>query len=472
MKNLLFTIQFEEDTNIFPETSEEYASALIIEGNSRQAFAEMNITCIENFAIAVNLYSESRKLLSITSRDYALALMNEGNARARLAEKGFNNKVNLETALSLYISSRGIFPKQSDDYASSLINEGNVRLQLSKMGTDSRENLENAISLNIEARQLLSKESTDYALSLMNEGIAWSRLAELGITSENFERSKKLLFESISIHNKLGYGWAYSLALLNLNDLLKGNFYKTGNRAYLKEWENSIGELEEKIKNRNIIYKEILVASIHEIRASLLELDGKQGLYKASLEYDKAYEILKIPYYKFMNEFCQARINTLSFCELISAWEEVKKEGIFLDYYDYTIFECHMENALKSTIDEKKELRLAVEKLTEIRDRTQIKMIKDRVSAYIYLLQALVDYFTKDSYNKAAENVREGCRIFRECGDKQGQQMCEIFHKAMVKNRDPNVWYDIIRNREFSSNFYSLLASMQTAKELTLIIIC
>jgi predicted transcriptional regulator len=442
---------------------------LINEGNARQASAQMNITCMENFAIAINLYSEARKILTITSRDYALALMNEANARSRLAEKGYESKKNLETAIRFYNISRKIFPKKSEDYASSLINEGNVRLQLAKMGLTIRENLENAISLNIDARRLLHKESTDYALSLMNENTAWSKLAELDIVhNENFVRLRNLLFESISILDRLGYGWVYSLALLNLNVLLKGNFYKTGDREYLKEWEDNLSEIEDKIKDRDIVYKEILVASIHDIRASLFELDGKQGLYNASLEYDKAYEILKIPYFKFMNEFCQARIDTKSFCELVSAWKEVEKEGIFLDYYDYTVFECHMENSLKSTINEEDELKHAVKKLTEIRDRTRIKIIKDRVSAYIHLLQALVDCFNKGSYHEAAENVNEGCKIFCEYGDKQGQQMCETFHNVIVKNRDHNAWYDIIRNREFSSNFYNLLCEYSDRKKADL----
>jgi hypothetical protein len=212
------------------------------------------------------------------------------------------------------------------------------------------------------------------------------------------------------------------------------------------------------------------VARIHEMRASLLEFGGKPGIYKASREYCEAYKLSKDPFYKFMDEFCQARINTLSFCALVSAWEEVEKEGIFLDYYDYTIFECHMENALKSTIDEEDELKHAIEKLKQIRDRTQIKIIKDRVSAYIYLLQALVDCFSKDSYNEASENVKAACRIFKEYGDKQGQEMCEIFHNAVVKNRDSNAWYDIIRNREFSSNFYSLLCEYSDRKRADLVI--
>jgi hypothetical protein len=45
--------------------------------------------------------------------------------------------------------------------------------------------------------------------------------------------------------------------------------------------------------------------------------------------------------------YYQTRIDTKSFCELVTYWKEIEKEGIFLDYYEYAVFECHLENALK-----------------------------------------------------------------------------------------------------------------------------
>ena len=116
----------------------------------------------------------------------------------------------------------------------------------------------------------------------------------MGIDSkDNFEKSKKLYLKSISILEKLGDGWTYSTALLNFNSLLKDNFYKTGDKKYLEEWERNLGDIEEKIKDRDIRYKERLMARIHEIRASLLEFDGKSGINKASREYDEAYKLSK-----------------------------------------------------------------------------------------------------------------------------------------------------------------------------------
>lgn len=342
--------------------------------------------------------------------------------------------------------------------------------RLQRWGLIVKKNLETAVRLYRDAKEILPKTSSGYAGALMNEGSARSRLAEMSVNSnDNFENSKKLYLKSISILEELRDGWSYSLALLNLNNLLKNNYYKTGDKKHLEEWEKNLGDIEEKIKDRDIRYKEIVVVRIHEIRASLLEFNGELGISNASLEYYKAYEMSNETFYKFMGEFCQARIVKPSiFCSLVYDWKEVEKEGIFLDYYDYAVFECHLENALKSTIDEENELKHAVEKLKEIRDRTQIKIIKDRVSAYIYLLQALVDCFNKDSYKEAAENVKEGCKIFSEYGDKQGQQMCEIFHNAVVKKRDPNAWQEIIRNRELSSNFYNLLCEYSDRKRADL----
>ncbi|WP_255336953.1 hypothetical protein, partial [Methanosarcina sp. KYL-1] len=452
---------------IFPKKSAEYALVLMNEGNARKTLSEMGIDSKKNLETAVYLYRAAQEMFPNTSSNYALALMNESTARLRQAEMGIDSKKNLEIAVHLCRFAREIFPNTSSNYALALDNEGNARLRLADMDIDSKKNLEIAVHLYRAAQKIIPKTSPYYAGALMKEGCASQGLEEISVNSNyKFENSKKLLLRSISILEELGDGWRYSIALLNFNRLLKDNFYKTGDEKHLEEWERNLGDIEEKIKDRDIRYKELVMARIHEIRASLFEFEGKSGINKASREYDKAYELSKDPFYKFMDEFCQARIDTKYFCELVSGWEEIEKKGIFLDYYDYTVFECHLENALKSTIDEEDELKLAVEKLTEIRDRTQIKIIKDRVSAYIYLLQALVDCFTKESYTEAAENVKLGCKIFRECGDEQGQQMCEIFHNAVVKKRDPNAWQDIIRNREFSSNFYSLLCEYSDRKRV------
>ncbi len=455
--------------NIYPKTSTSYARSLTNEGIARLKLAEMDIDSKVNLETAVQLYGDAKEILPRRSADFARSLTNEGIARSELADMGIDRRVNLETAVQLYGDAKEILHRTSMDYARVLASEGIARSKLADMGIDRRVNFETAVRLYGDSKEIFPKTSADYARVLANEGIARSKLADMGIDiKENFGKSKELYLESVSVLERLGDRWAYSIALLNFNDLLKDNFYKTGEKKYLEEWEENLDDIEKKIKDRDIRYKERLMARIHEIRASLLEFDGKSGIHKASREYEKAYELSKDPFYKFMDEFCQARINTKSFCELVSDWKEVEKEDIFLDYFDYTVFECHLENSLKNTIDEENELKLAVEKLKEIRDRTQIKIIKDRVSAYIHLLQALIDCFNKDSYREAAKNVKEGCRIFREYGDKQGQEICDIFHNAVVKNKDPDAWQEIIRDRRFSSNFYSLLCEYSNRKRIDL----
>ncbi|AKB32427.1 hypothetical protein MSSIH_1737 [Methanosarcina siciliae HI350] len=455
---------------ILPKRSLDYTRALMSEGKARQALAEMGIDIQKNLEIALHFYTQSKEMFPKKSLSYAHLLVDKGNVLQILARVGIESKENLETAVNLYSEAKKIFYKTSVDYALTLMNEGSARLRLAEMGADSQNYLETAVCLYMDAQEIFSKTSVYYAGSLMNEGYARQILAGINIdySNNNFERSKKLYLDSISILDKLEDGWTYSTALFNMYSLLKNNFYKTGNKKYLEEWEKNLGDIEEKIKDRNIRYKELLMARIHEILASLLEFEGKSGINKASREYEKAYKLSKDPFYNFMDEFCQARIDTISFCELVSNWKLEEKKDIFLDYYDYTVFECHLENALKSTINEEEELKLAVEKLKEIRDRTQIKIIKDRVSAYICLLQALVDCFTEEAYTEAAKNVKEGCKIFREYGDKQGQQMCEIFHNAIVKKREPDAWQEIIRNRDFSSNFYSLLCEYSDRKRIDL----
>ncbi len=459
---------------IFPKKSESYALTLVNEGSARSKLADMGIDSRKNLEIAVSLYGEAEEIFPKKNVFYALALMNKGSARLKLADMDIDYKVNLETAVSLCGDARKIFSKTSAFYASALMNEGNARQKLADMGIDSRKNLETAVSLYGNARKIFHKTSANYARILMNEGNARVRLAEMKINSrKNFEKSKELYLESISILDKLEDGWTYSIALLNLNILLKNNFYKTGDKKHLEEWERNLGDIEEKIKDRDIRYKERIMARIHEIRAGLLEVDGNQGIPDASFEYYEAYKLSKEPYYKFMKEFCQARSGNKSFCKIVSDWKEEEKKGIFLDYYDYTVFECHLENALKKSIFRKEELELAREKLEEISSRTWIKIIKDRVSAYVFLINSLDFCFEQGSYEDAAENVRKACKIFHEFGDKPGCEMCECFHEALLENQEPESWRNVIQkillSGEFSSNFYRLLCNYADKKRTSIL---
>jgi len=452
-----------------PSRNVIYALILLNEGVTKAKLADTGVNRRENLEAAIDLYNEAKSIFSKKSINYGCTLMNEISVRYSLAEIDIDSKENLETAIYLSTEAKKLLPKTSADYARTLVGESIIRQKLADMNMESKKNLEIAVFLYDEAKRIFPKKSVDYAQALMNEGSTRAKLAERNIDSKrNLDIAKELYFESISVLEGSDNAWTYYQVLLNLGLLLKINFYTTGQKIYLEDWERNLGNIEEKITDRDIIYKELLMARIHEIRANLLEFEGRLGINRASREYDKAYELSKYPFYKFMDEFCQARIDTISFCQLVFNWKKIEKEYIFLDYYDYAVFECHLENALESTINEEDELKLAVEKLKEIRGRTQIKIIKDRVSAYIHLLQALIDCFNNDSYKEAAENVKEGCKIFREYGDKQGQQMCEIFHNAVLKRENPDAWQEIIRNREFSSNFYSLLCEYSDRKRANL----
>lgn len=464
---------------ILPKESVDYAGAFSTEGLARLRLGEMGIASRENFETVILCCDTALKIFRNKNRYniyYARALTNKGTARLRLAEMNVKSRENLENAIVCYSKAKKALSDndKSLDFAGILINESLARLRLVELGIETVADLENTISLCETAQKIFPKGSSNYARALMNEGCSRLRLAEMGVNNwENLERSKKLFLESVSIFEELGDGWSYSVALLNLNNMLKENFYKTGDKKYLEEWEGNLGDIEDKIKDRDIIYKELLRVKIHEMRASLLEFNGKQGISDASFEYYEAYKLSKEPFYKFMKEFCQARSDNKSFCKIVSDWKEYEKKGLFLDYYDYTVFECHLENALKKSIFRKEELESARQKLEEIGNRTQIKIIKDRVSAYVFLINSLDFCFEQGSYEDAAENVRKACKIFYEFDDKQGCEMCECFHEALHENRNPESWRNVVQkillSGEFSSNFYRLLCNYSDRKRTNIL---
>ena len=166
-------------------------------------------------------------------------------------------------------------------------------------------------------------------------------------------------------------------------------------------------------------------------------------------------------------------LTTNLFVSLCPIGKKIEKEDIFLDYYDYAVFECHLENALKKSIVRKDELELARKKLEEIGNRTQIKIIKDRVSAYIFLMNSLDFCFEQGSYEDAAENVLKAYNIFLEFDDKQGCEMCECFNEALLENQNPESWRNVVQkillSGEFASNFYRLLCNYSDRKRTSIL---
>ncbi|MCK5661561.1 MAG: hypothetical protein KAH86_09385, partial [Methanosarcinales archaeon] len=116
------------------------------------------------------------------------------------------------------------------------------------------------------------------------------------------------------------------------------------------------------------------------------------------------------------------------------------------------------ENAVDSTgLSREEEFGAALKKLQEIRDRTQVKIIKDRVSAYVNLMQAVVDCFRHDTYEAAKGNVKAACTIFNEYADEDGKKICDKFYDAL-ENKSEDAWMELIRNKdEISCPFYRLL---------------
>ena len=310
---------------------------------------------------------------------------------------------------------------------------------------------------------MFQEHNEKFASAITNYGTVCSLLSGMGVnTQQNLKEAIELTIGSISILERLKDGGTYSIALLNLNKFLISNFRKSGDRKYLEEAKGILEDAEAKIKDREVWDKEILLATLHEVRANLLEFEGKQGIHKASREYQEAYKLTGNQFYRFMDEFLQARIDIGSFCDLVGSWEKTGKTEIFLDYYDYSVFECHLEKAVSGSstdlLNREKEFRSALKKLKEIEERTQIKPIKDRVSAYVYLMDALADCFRRDTYAAARAKVRAACEIFHKCDDRDGRKTCDIFYNAIVKNEGFDAWLEIMRNKDrISCNFYRLL---------------
>src|SRR5659263_206541 len=452
---------FQDAQKIFPQTSTSYASTAMNEGNTRLRLAERGVDTEENLNVAVKLYQDAQKIFPQTSTDYARAVANEGYARRILAERGVDTEENLNAAVKLCQVAQKIFPQTSTSYASAVANEGTARQRLAERGVDTEENLNTAVKLYQIAQKIFPQTSNDYASAVMNEGTARSRLAERGVdTEEKLNTTKNLYTKSILIFENLRDFGGYSIALLNLNRFFINNYRRSGDRKYLDEAKNILEDTEVKIKDREIWDKKLIIAQLHEIRASILEFEGKPGINKASREYSKAHELTGNTFYQFMDEFCQARLDLELFCTIVDKWKEIEKTSIFLDYYDYSRFECHLEKALNNKgLSREEEFGLALKKLEEIRDRTQIKIIKDRVSAHIYLMTAIINCFRRETYEEAGENVMEARKIFRESDDKAGLKICDIFYDAIIEKKDPEAWMEIIRHKDrLSCNIYRLLS--------------
>src|SRR5659263_623020 len=292
-ENLNVAVKLYQDAQkIFPQTRTDYARAVANEGTARQILAERGADTEENLNTAVKLCQVAQKIFPQTSTSYASAVANEGTARQRLAERGVDTEENLNTAVKLYQIAQKIFPQTSNDYAGTVMNEGIVRQILAERGVKTEDNLKTAVQLYQDAQKIFPQTSTDYASAVMNEGTTRSRLAERGVdTEEKLNTTKNLYTKSILIFENLRDFGGYSIALLNLNRFFINNYRRSGDRKYLDEAKNILEDTEVKIKDREIWDKKLIIAQLHEIRASILEFEGKPGINKASREYSKAHEL-------------------------------------------------------------------------------------------------------------------------------------------------------------------------------------
>jgi len=441
-----------------------------ITNNHKQAYIDtiFNFTDDDIFSLTEDeiniIFALSRKINIENIGEFFDCITNEGGFCLKNALGGvneLNNALLCRFYFGLYIN---LFQEKNEQYASILMQQGVAYTLLSDLGVSSRSNLESAIELYKTARAIFEPETPSHAGAMMNEANARQRLADIGVESkENLESAKTLYKKSISRFDSLKNCEAYSIVLLNFNNFLIGNFRKSGKRAYIEEAKTILEDAEKKIKKREVRNKNTILAKLHESRAILLEFEGRLGIDMAAREYAEAYKLTEEPFYKFMDEFCRSRIDiepdTKPFCMLMSRWSEIEKYGIFLDYYDYSVFECHIENAVDSTgLSREEEFRAALKKLQEIRDRTQVKIIQDRGSAYVHLMQAAVDCFRHDSYEVAKDNVRAACTIFNEYNDKDGNKICDKFYDALIKNKSEDAWMELIRNKDgISCSFYRLL---------------
>ena len=217
------------------------------------------------------------------------------------------------------------------------------------------------------------------------------------------------------------------------------------------------------IETWEVFRKNEILGTLYAAEADLCELE--EDYYNAGIKYRDAYRLTKKEYYKFMYDFCGVNAKSSEkqekpFCKLVFRWKQIDKKGEFLDFFDYVVFECHLEEALENEAIRFDEINKAKSKLNEIYARTRIYHIKVRVSAYIEILNAYLDYFPeKDEQRdeeKAKENISNACRVFKNQGYRHEIELCNLFIKA-IKNKDQQeVWLDLIKNHRNYSAYKTL----------------
>lgn len=470
-KNLEESIKLcTEAKTIFPKGSSNYANATTNQGIDYLTLAKLGIDSKKNLEQSKKLLHDAINLLPKHSSDLALATMNLGIVHLILGELGIEPEKNFEVSIKFQQNARKIFPKKSINYARSSGNQGVALAGLSRLGIEPEKNLKEAIKLQQQAIEILPNENLDCARAMGNLASDHFSLARIGIESEtNFKIAEKLYCLSRNIALNAKGGWDYPVAILNCYFLYRSLFWKKGDKKFLEKANDSLKEAKKNIETWDVLGKKILLGTLYSVEADLYELS--ENYFDAGMKYRDAYKLTGNEYYRFMCEFCKAKTSGEKkiFCQLMKKWERHNKKTIFLDFYDYSVFECHLEEALENEALRFDEINAAKSKLDEIYSRTQIYHVKTRVGAYIDIINAYLNYFPEKDEEideeKAKQNIFSACKIFKSQGYLHEVEVCNLFSKA-IKNKDSQeVWLGLIKNN--LSNNLSKLIGEAAIDELT-----
>ena len=469
-KNILQSIiLFQKTVEIFPEKSTFSAMVMANMGHAHLKLMELGIDQIKNIEKCIKLQQKARNIFPKKSTYYGESNRILGRAYQKLAELGIDPVKNIGQTIKLQQKARKLFSRNRLEYAQTTMNLGSAYALLTKIGVDPIKNIEKSIKLQQEAINIFPKNNLNYARSTFNFGNAHLMLIELGIEHEkNFKIAEDLYEISKNYFLDIKDGWGYSSLIINNYILYRTYFWLNGDKNLLEKASNSLKDAKNNIEKWEVVGKNEILGSLCATDADLFELN--EDYYNAGMKYRDAYRLTGYIYYKFMDEFCEAKSSKEErpFYQLLEKWdiqhtETWKKydaEGILLDFYDYAVFECHLEDAVDNEALRFYEINEAKNKLDEIFSRTQIQHIKTRVEGCIDILNAYLEYFPeknkKRNEEKVKENISSACRIFKSQGYQHEIKLCNMFIEV-IKNKDKQeVWLELIKNN-LSNNLSKLI---------------
>lgn len=512
-KNLKLSIHlYSQAQNKFSVDSVNYTATILNNGFAHLLLAEFGFEPEKNLHDSIELQKHARANPNIKNIDYGRTLLNEGRAYLRLAElsivAGENPKDNLNESIKLLRKAGGNLPKNGLDYASCAIalgqalikqfdqpdvdienifceavqllrdartnqpensfdcatsfgTQGVAHLIIAYHGIEPEKNLKECIRLQQKAIDILPIDLPDYAIAIINQASAYLILAETDVDIEDNSLAAEQSYKvAANIFLKAKDGWKYPLAILGVYTVYRNRFWKSGVKSHLEKASNYLKYAINNLDLWDVLGKNEILGNLCVVEADLCEL--KEDHYNAGLKYGEAYNLIKNKYYRFMCELCGAKCSTdkKAFCSLIDIWGEIDKASIFLDYYDYACFECHLEEALENEALRFGELSKAKIKLDEIFERTQIFHIKERVGACIDILNAYLNYFPENDEDKneeeAKKHISSACNTFNTQGYACDVNLCNLFTKAINNKDNTEVWLNLIKN-DLTNNLSRLI---------------